>query len=146
MRLESLRGPEGGRKAPKRLGRGQGSGKGGTSGRGDKGYRSRSGSKRRAWYEGGQMPLQRRIPKRGFTNALFRKSYQVVNLRDIRSLDVAELDANVMKDKGLIKSASRPVKVLAHGDIDAAVTIRADAFSRSAVEKIEKAGGKAVLT
>ncbi|MFQ6615989.1 MAG: 50S ribosomal protein L15 [Fidelibacterota bacterium] len=145
MKLESLGGPGRGRKTPKRLGRGQGSGKGGTSGRGTKGYRSRSGSKRRAWYEGGQMPLQRRIPKRGFSNAPFENVYQLVHLRDIRPLDVQELDAHTMKEKGLIKSTSRPVKVLADGDIDTPMVIRADAFSRSAVAKIEKAGGKAVL-
>jgi len=92
------------------------------------------------------MPLQRRIPKRGFSNARFKKSYQLVHLRDIRSLDVSELDAEIMKEKGLIKSASRPVKVLADGDIDTPMTIRASAFSRSAVEKIQNAGGKAVLT
>lgn len=146
MKLESLTGAHGGRKARKRVGRGQGSGKGGTSGRGTKGYRSRSGSKRRPWYEGGQMPLQRRVPKRGFSNIPFKTTYQVVNLCDIRSLGVSELDPSVMKEKGLIKSASRPVKILARGDIDTAVTVRADAFSRSAAEKIEKAGGKAVVT
>ncbi|MFQ6676062.1 MAG: 50S ribosomal protein L15, partial [Fidelibacterota bacterium] len=102
--------------------------------------------KRRPWYEGGQMPLQRRVPKRGFSNIPFKTTYQVVNLCDIRSLGVSELDPSVMKEKGLIKSASRPVKILARGDIDTAVTVRADAFSRSAAEKIEKAGGKAVVT
>lgn len=92
------------------------------------------------------MPLQRRVPKRGFSNVPFSRTYQLVNLRDIRSLGEPELDASVMKEKGLIKSAARPVKILAGGDIDSPVTVRASAFSRAAVEKIEKAGGKAILT
>lgn len=145
MRLGSLRASKGVRKTAKRLGRGQGSGKGGSSGRGTKGYHSRSGSKRRSWYEGGQMPLQRRVPKRGFSNARFRQTFQVVNLSRIAALGLSDVDLPVMKNHGLVKSISRPVKVLASGDLDASIVVSANAFSRKAVEKIEKAGGKAMV-
>jgi len=146
MRLGSLSQSRERKKTRKRIGRGQGSGKGGTSGRGTKGYHSRTGSKRRAWYEGGQMPLQRRVPKRGFTNALFKHTYQIVNLSHITNLGLAEVDIPIMKERGLVKSTIKPVKVLASGDVESSISITANAFSRKAVEKIEKAGGKAIVT
>lgn len=145
MRLGSLRSPQGTRSTRKRIGRGQGSGRGGTSGRGTKGYHSRSGSKRRAWYEGGQMPLQRRVPKRGFTNAPFKRTYQIVNLSRIARLDLSEVDILTMKNHGLLKSTSKPVKVLATGEIESSISISANAFSQKAIQKIEKAGGKAIV-
>ncbi|MEE9167388.1 MAG: 50S ribosomal protein L15 [Candidatus Neomarinimicrobiota bacterium] len=145
MRLDSLRSSQGVQKGRKRIGRGQGSGKGQTSGRGTKGYHSRSGSKRRAWYEGGQMPLQRRVPKRGFSNARFKRSYQIVNLSRIATLGLSEIDILTMKDHGLVKAASKPVKVLAEGELLSSIVVSANAFSRKAVEKIEKAGGEAVV-
>lgn len=146
MRLGSLKPSPGASRSRKRVGRGPGSGKGGTSGRGSKGYHARSGSKRRPWYEGGQMPLQRRVPKRGFSNARFKRTYQVVNLNRIAGLGLPKVDLAAMKEHGLIRSTSKPVKVLAGGRIDSSIEISAHAFSEKAVEKIETAGGKAIVT
>ena len=145
MKLSDLKAPEGLSKARKRLGRGDASGTGVTAGRGHKGYHSRSGSKRRTWFEGGQMPLQRRVPKRGFTNARFKNEYQNVSLSAISKLDDEKVDVATMLEKGVIKSAAKPVKVLANGDIERAVEVYAHAFSATAAEKIEKAGGKAIV-
>jgi large subunit ribosomal protein L15 len=128
----------------KRVGRGTCSGHGKTSCRGTKGQLSRSGSKRRAGFEGGQMPLQRRIPKRGFNNK-FRVEFQVVNISQMAKLDMVEIDPATMKKSGLIRMADGLVKVLGTGDLNKSVTIIADAFSKSAQEKILKAGGKANL-
>ncbi len=132
-------------KKKKRLGCGTGSGRGKTSGRGQKGQMSRSGSKHYAWFEGGQMPLQRRIPKRGFNNKDYRKEYLVLNLGVINSLDSSEITPLILKDKGIIPNTSVLIKVLAKGDITKSVKIVADAFSKSAVEKIKKAGGDATV-
>lgn len=145
MRLGSLSKVRIPSKTRKRVGRGQGSGKGGTAGRGIKGYHSRSGSKRRPWYEGGQMPLQRRVPKRGFTNAQFKQTVQIVNLSRISALGLAEVDILKMNEHGLVKSTSKPVKVLAYGEVDSAISVTANAFSEQAVQKIEKAGGKTIV-
>lgn len=145
MKLNELKSPDAVGRDRKRVGRGQGSGKGKTAGRGSKGYHSRSGSKRRAWFEGGQMPLQRRVPKRGFTNARFKKEYQIVSLTDISKLEDEKIDVAIMLEKGVIRSAATPVKVLANGAIDRAVEVYADAFSAAAAERIEKAGGKAIV-
>lgn len=145
MKLDSLKSTRTDNSPRKRVGRGQGSGKGGTAGRGTKGYHSRSGSKRRAWYEGGQMPLQRRVPKRGFSNVRFKSTYQIVNLSLIANLKMSQVDIPTMRDKGLVKSSSIPVKVLAGGELESAVTVTANAFSRAAIHKIEKAGGKAIV-
>jgi large subunit ribosomal protein L15 len=131
-------------KRRKRVGRGGGSGHGKTSCRGQKGQLSRSGSKHRPWFEGGQMPLQRRVPKRGFTNK-FKVEVQIINLSDISRLGAVEVDPMILCEKGLIKKADIQVKVLAKGDITRAVTVTADAFSDSAKEKIEKAGGKVLF-
>jgi large subunit ribosomal protein L15 len=127
----------------KRVGRGPGSGHGKTSTRGHKGQLARSGAKRRAWSEGGQMPLQRRLPKRGFTN-IFRKKFQVVKLSDLSRVAGAEvISPQNMKEVGLIKKAHQPVKILGQGDLKTGVTVQAHAFSRKAQEKIQAAGGKA---
>ncbi len=127
----------------KRVGRGPGSGHGKTSTRGHKGQLARSGAKRRAWSEGGQMPLQRRLPKRGFTN-IFRKKFQVVKLSDLSRVGGAEvISPQNMKEAGLIKKAHQPVKILGQGDLKTGVTVQAHAFSRKAQEKIQAAGGKA---
>lgn len=144
MKLEDLRPAPGSRKKRKRIGRGPASGHGKTSGRGHKGQGSRSGGSMPSWSEGGQMPLQRRVPKRGF-NPLNHKLYQVVNLRDLaRKLEAgAEVDPDGMKSLGLIGKAHALVKVLAVGDLDKSIVVRANAFSRTAKEKIEKAGGRA---
>ena len=141
MDLGSLKYAPGSVRKRRRLGRGQGSGSGGTSGRGHKGQRSRSGSKKRAWFEGGQMPLQRRLPKRGFTN-IFRREFQIVNLRDLERIDKAtEIDPEVLREAGLVKKKSVSIKVLGQGELKKALTISAHAFSESAKDKIEKAGG-----
>ena len=141
MKLNLLKPANGAISNRKRVGRGHGSGLGRTAGRGEKGYHSRSGSKHRPWFEGGQMPLHRRLPKRGFSNYLFRKQYQIVNLRDIDTLNTDEVDSKKLFDNGLISSSLQPVKVLGDGELKNAIKIKATSFSKSAVLKIEKAGG-----
>ncbi|MCH7851190.1 MAG: 50S ribosomal protein L15 [Candidatus Marinimicrobia bacterium] len=144
MRLE-LKPATGSTRPSKRRGRGPASGLGKTSGRGHKGWHSRSGSKRLAWYEGGQMPLQRRVPKRGFSNAPFSKPVQIVNLEAIARLKLDKVDPEIFKQRGLIQNVKIAVKVLGNGDLETAVEVNAHGFSRSAREKIEKAGGQAVV-
>jgi len=141
MKLGELRPAKGSTHSKKRLGRGHGSGLGRSAGRGDKGYHSRSGSKHRAWFEGGQMPLHRRVPKRGFSNFLFKKEFQLVNVSDLEIFSVDTVDANLLKDNGLVKYAMRPIKVLGDGELTKKLNVTADAFSASAKEKIEKVGG-----
>jgi large subunit ribosomal protein L15 len=141
--LHDLKPVPGSTKAPKRVGRGPGSGTGKTAGRGQKGQKARTGGTVARGFEGGQMPLHRRIPKRGFHNP-FRVEYQVVNVRDMADLE-GEVTPRVLKDHGLIGSLRRPVKVLGEGDIAVSVTVHAHAFSESARRKIEEAGGSARL-
>ncbi|MDH3256164.1 MAG: 50S ribosomal protein L15 [Nitrospinota bacterium] len=142
--LSTLKNNPGARKKPKRVGRGSGSGMGKTCGRGQKGQKSRSGGKPHPWFEGGQMPLQRRLPKRGFTN-IFKKSYDLVNLKTLAGLKVkGVLTPQVLKEQGLIRDISA-VKVLGDGELTGAVEIHAHKFSQSALQKIEKSGGKAVV-
>ena len=139
MDLSNLTYAEGSRKNRKRVGRGGAHGK--TSCRGHKGQRSRSGSKRRLWFEGGQMPIMRRLPKRGFTN-FNRVEFQVVNVADLeRVAKVDEITPEVLLENGLIAKKSLPVKILGNGEIKAKVNVTANAFSKSAVEKIQAAGG-----
>ena len=140
MRLDSLTPSKGSIKKRKRVGRGHGSGLGKSSGRGDKGAGQRSGFKRRAWFEGGQMSLARRLPMRGFTN-IFKKEFQIVNLSQIDSLGLRTIDAQVLKDRGLIRSAFKPVKILGDGELKAKVDVTATEFSSQAEQKIEKSGG-----
>jgi large subunit ribosomal protein L15 len=142
MKLGELKPSNGATSSKKRVGRGHGSGLGRNAGRGDKGYHSRSGSKHRPWFEGGQMPLHRRLPKRGFSNYLFKKEFQVVNIADLESLNEGLVDANVLKDSGLVKHAMRPIKILGNGKLNKKLDVIANAFSNSAKEKITKAGGK----
>jgi large subunit ribosomal protein L15 len=146
MNLSSLKPAEGSVKTKKRLGRGHGSGMGGTSTRGHKGAQSRSGYSQKSHFEGGQMPLQRRVPKYGFKN-INRVEYKAVNLDTIQSLvektNVTVIDRETLLTHGLI-SRSDLVKVLSRGELKAAVEVKVNAFSKSAVEAIEKAGGKAV--
>ena len=145
LELSNLKPSPGARKARKRVGRGVGSGSGKTSGRGHKGAGSRSGSKRRAWFEGGQMPLQRRVPKFGFYSP-FRTEYSVVNVDQLENLkDVTEITPEVLRDLGLIRNFNKPVKILGQGDLKKKLAIKAHKFSKSATEKIEKAGGTATL-
>jgi len=142
--LENLSPASGSRGKRKRVGRGHGSGHGKTAGRGHKGQKSRSGASIPAWFEGGQMPLYRRVPKRGF-KPINRREYQVVNVGMIAGLEGSEFGPEELKACGLIASLRKPVKILGVGTAGRAVTIRAHAFSASAREKIEADGGTAEL-
>jgi large subunit ribosomal protein L15 len=142
--LSNLRAPKKANTGRKRVGRGMGSGMGKTSTRGHKGQGSRSGSSLMRGFEGGQMPLHRRLPKRGFTN-IFRTEYTVINLDRIAELGVTEIAIDDYKKFGLASSKKALIKILGSGELTSAVTISAHKFSKSAVEKIEKAGGKAVV-
>lgn len=146
MKLNELAPPRGARKAVKRLGRGPGSGHGKTAGRGANGQKSRSGGNVRPGYEGGQMPLQRRLPKRGFTN-IFRKEFPVVNIRDLGRF---EKDSVVDKAKlvaaGLLRRNSDGVKLLGYGTIDYPLVLKVDRCSKSARTKVEAAGGQVELS
>ncbi len=144
LNLSNLRAPKKANQNKKRIGRGMGSGMGKTSTRGHKGQGSRSGSSLMRGFEGGQMPLHRRLPKRGFTN-IFRTEYSVINLGRLNDLGEKELTLEKMSELGLLKKNHGLVKVLGNGDISTAVTVHAHKFSKSAQEKIEKAGGKAVV-
>ena len=144
LMLSQLKPPSGSRKNRKRIGRGPGSGMGKTSGRGHKGQKARSGGKGNVknWSEGGQMPLQRRLPKRGFTN-IFREEYQEVNLTALGKCPPGEVTSETLKQLRIIKSTRLPIKILGLGDLETALHVKAAAFSKSAVEKIKAAGGKA---
>ena len=144
MNLSNLHPAKGSRKNKRRVGRGPGSGRGKTSGRGTKGQKSISGYSRKIAFEGGQMPLNRRLPKRGFTN-IFKKEYSLVNLDRLEGIKKKQITLKVLVDSGLIKKETESVKVLGRGDISASITIHAHKFSRSAQKKIEDAGGKAIL-
>jgi len=133
----------------KRIGRGNASGQGRTAGKGHKGYKSRSGTKAKLHFEGGQTPLARRLPKRGMK--IFSKSYrhkinyQIVNLGDLSSLKVAKVDSKVLFNKGIIKKVDIPVKVLANGEFDKKMELSFNMFSKNAIDKIEKVGGKVIF-
>lgn len=144
MNLSSLHPAKGSRKSRKRIGRGPGSGYGKTAGRGTKGQKSGSGYSLKRGFEGGQMPLHRRLPKRGFTN-IFKKEYSEINLDKLGQIKKQEIKLKDLKAAGIIKKESEIIKVLGRGDISSAKTIHAHKFSRSALKKIEKAGGKAIL-
>jgi large subunit ribosomal protein L15 len=141
--LDTLKPPQGSRKKRKRIGRGDGSGHGGTSTKGHKGIKARSGGGARAGYEGGQMPLQRRLPKRGFKN-IFREEFEIVNLKDLDRFPAgAVVDVKALKTAGLVKRGRMKVKVLGEGTLTQALTVRVHHFSLAAKNKIEAAGGKA---
>ena len=144
MKLNSLTPVPGSTKNRKRVGRGHGSGLGKSAGRGDKGAGQRSGFKRRPWFEGGQMPLARRLPRRGFTN-IFKKEFQIVNLNALGDLGIEKIDAKIMFQKGMVRSALKPIKILGDGELNMKLEVTASAFSTSAKEKIEKAGGTATV-
>lgn len=142
MKLHELRPAEGARKNRKRVGRGVGSGHGKTAGRGSKGHKSRSGGGVRPGFEGGQMPIHRRLPKRGFTN-IFKKNIAIVNINDLNRFGAeAVVDEAALVQAGLVKGANDGIKLLANGDIDYALTIRLGMVSKNAKAKIEAAGGK----
>lgn len=145
MRIHDLRAPMGARKKPKRVGRGKGSGHGGTATRGHKGQKARAGGNISPRFEGGQMPLLRRIPKRGFNNARFARKYQYVNIvtLDEKFGENATVTPEQMYEAGIIEDLQTPVKILAKGDITKPLTVKAHKFSANAKSKIESAGGKA---
>ena len=143
MKLESLSPAEGSTRDVKRIGRGHGSGNGKTAGKGHKGQKARAGHGQRPGFEGGQMPLQRRIPKRGFNN-IFRVEYATVNVGQLNVFENgSEVDADALVEAGLIKKILGGVKILGNGELERKLTVRAAAFSKSAEEKINAAGGKA---
>jgi large subunit ribosomal protein L15 len=144
LNLSNLRAPKKANTGRKRVGRGMGSGIGKTSGRGHKGQGSRSGTSMMRGFEGGQMPLHRRMPKRGFTN-IFRTEYTVVNLDRLAETGENELTLEKFSELGLLRKKNGLVKVLGSGEIATAITVHAHKFSKSAQEKIEKAGGKVIL-
>jgi large subunit ribosomal protein L15 len=139
--LSTIRAPRKASEKRKRVGRGMGSGMGKTATRGNKGQRSRSGSRLMRGFEGGQMPLHRRLPKRGFTN-IFRQEYAVVNLERLAGLGETTVTPEVLAKAGVIKRAEQRVKILGEGELSSALTVHAHKFSKSAQEKIAKAGGK----
>ena len=144
MNLSDLVPSAGSRKNRKRVGRGPGSGHGKTSCRGHKGQKSRSGGGTKPGFEGGQMPLQRRLPKRGFTN-IFQERYSVVNIGALDKLEETAITPEILVDAGIIKNQKNRVKILGQGDISKPITVKAHAFSASAKEKIEKAKGSIEL-
>ncbi len=144
IKLSNLKVKHGARKNRKRVGRGIGSGTGKTAGKGTKGQKARSGAMPHPWFEGGQMPLQRRLPKRGFTN-IFKKEYQVVNLSQLENVEGDKpVTPELLKAKGLVRKPG-DIKVLGEGELSKPLTIHAQKFSASALTKIEKAGGKAIV-
>jgi len=143
MKLSELKPPKGARKKRKRIGRGEGSGHGGTSTKGHKGYKARSGGKVPPGYEGGQMPLQRRLPKRGFKNP-FRTEFNILNVQDLARFPAGTVvDVDTLKASGLVKRSYLGVKVLGEGILSHPLTVKAHQFSLSAKSKIEAVGGKA---
>lgn len=143
MELQDLVCPEGSKKASKRIGRGHGSGQGKTAGKGHKGQKARSGGGVRPGFEGGQMPLQRRIPKRGFKN-IFAKKVISINVEELEKFgEGSVVDANELINMGLIKRDFDKIKILGNGNLTKNLTVKAQMFSKSAIEKIESAGGKA---
>jgi large subunit ribosomal protein L15 len=144
MKIHELSPAPGSKKEPKRVGRGHGSGWGKTAGKGHKGQNARSGGGVRIGFEGGQMPLKRRIPKRGFNNKIFATEYAIVNIASLESFkDGSVVDAEALKSRGIIKKVRDGVKVLGDGDLTKSLTVKAAAFSDSARKKIERAGGTA---
>ena len=145
MKLNELTPAPGSRKRKKRVGRGRGSGLGKTAGRGTKGQKSRSGGGVAPWFEGGQMPLQRRIPKRGFTN-IFRKRYAVVNLRDLKRFEgLEEVGPEQFREAGIMKKRYSEIKLLAEGNLDRPMVIRVHNASSAAVDKVKASGGRVEL-
>jgi large subunit ribosomal protein L15 len=144
MNLSDIRPPKGQKHKQQRVGQGMGSRRGKYSGRGAKGAKSVSGYSMMRGFEGGQMPLHRRLPKRGFTN-IFRTEYAIVNLADLNTLEGDSFDAARLKELGVVKKIKHGLKVLGNGDLTRAITVKAHQFSAAAKQKIEAAGGKAEL-
>lgn len=145
MRLHDLKPREGARKKAKRIGRGESSGWGKTSGRGHKGQKARSGGGVRPGFEGGQMPLQRRLPKRGFNN-IFKKQFALVNLKDLERFEPGSvIDVQALAASGLIRGEKLPVKLLGKGSLEKALTVKVQAASEAAMRAVEQAGGRLEL-
>jgi large subunit ribosomal protein L15 len=145
MKLNELKSPKGARRRGRRIGRGQGSGRGGTSGKGHKGQKARSGGSVPPWFEGGQMPLARRLPIKGFKNPT-RRVYEVINVSDLeRSGLEGEVTVGALRAAGVVTGSKKPVKVLGVGEISRAVNLKIHAASKKALEKIEAAGGSVEL-
>jgi len=150
MGLNNLKPAKGSTSNRKRIGRGNATGQGRTAGKGHNGYKSRSGTKAKLHFEGGQTPMARRLPKRGMGKGKFnhlsssKKMVQILNIKDLALLKVKDVDKNLLHEKGLIGSASMPVKILGNGDINSSVNVSVEFFSSVAKDKIEKSGGKAV--
>jgi|TARA_B100000530_G_scaffold309439_1_gene235237 large subunit ribosomal protein L15 len=149
MGLDNLSPAKGSVKNRKRIGRGNATGQGRTAGKGHKGYKSRSGASNRFHFEGGQTPMARRIPKRGLGTGKFnhmqtKDLVQTVNLDRLEKISVEKIDINTLVEEGVIKKANNPVKILGNGEITKAIEVSADMFSKTAVEKIQKAGGKVI--
>jgi large subunit ribosomal protein L15 len=145
MDLDTLKPAAGAKKKRKRIGCGPGSGHGKTSTKGHKGTQARSGNTMHAWYEGGQMPLQRRLPKRGFTN-IFRVPFQIINISDLDRFDAdATVDIEKLLESGLVRNLKRPIKLLGDGEIKKALKVTVHACSKKAKEAVEKAGGQVNL-
>jgi len=143
MKLHELKYNDGAKKEAKRVGRGTGSGNGKTAGRGENGQKKRSGYSRKNGFEGGQLPLFRRLPKRGFSNAPFKTEYTVVNLTDLdRFENGTEVTPELLKESGLVKKELSGIKILGNGNLEKKLTVKAHKFSTSAKEKIEASGGK----
>lgn len=143
MKIGSLKPHRGSRKDRRRIGRGVGSGLGKTSGKGHKGQKARAGGSPAPWFEGGQMPLQRRLPKGGFTN-IFKRRYAVVNVRDLQRFPQGTVvTPALLHESGILRKPEEDVKVLGNGELSGPLTVRASAFSKAAAEKIAAAGGKA---
>ncbi len=143
MKLHELKSAEGSRKRRKIVGRGPGSNWGKTAGSGENGQKSRSGYSRKTGFEGGQLPLYRRLPKRGFTNARFRKEYVVINLSDLNKFeDGALITPEILKEMGLVKNGKDGIKILGNGKLEKKLTVKAHKFSSASKEQIEKLGGK----
>lgn len=141
MKLHELKAPAGSRKRRKVVGRGPGSGHGQTSGRGEKGQKARSGGGSQPWFEGGQLPLHRRVPKRGFTN-IFRKEYAILNVKDLERFEAGTtVTPATLSEAGLVRTATAPVKILGEGTLSKALVVSAHAFSEGAAAKIRAAGG-----
>ncbi len=140
--LENLRPPRGSRKRKVRVGRGMGSKLGKTAGSGNKGQKSRRGYSRRRGFEGGQMPLHRRLPKRGFNN-IFRKEYAIVNVGTLEALEGSSFDPQILSDRRVVRKMKHGLKILGSGDLKRKITVKAHVFSKSALEKIQAAGGTA---
>jgi large subunit ribosomal protein L15 len=141
MKLHELNPPAGSRTRRKVVGRGPGSGHGQTSGRGEKGQKARAGGSSRPWFEGGQLPLHRRVPKRGFTN-IFRRAHAILNVKDLERFEAqASVTPATLLEAGLVRTAGLPVKILGEGSLSKALTVSAHGFSKRAAEKIRAAGG-----